>query len=103
MGARSSWSACSLTHHLVVQYSASLIGEYPFNGYILLGDDIVINHDGVAEEYKKVLTGLGVEIQLTKSHVSSDTYEFAKRWFRQGVEITGIPIKGFTENVNRPE
>jgi len=102
MGARSSWAVCSLAHHLVVQYSAFRIGKFPFTGYILLGDDIVINNDSIAQSYKEVLAELGVTIQLTKSHRSLTTYEFAKRWFRDGTEITGVPIKGFVENVKKP-
>jgi len=44
-----------------------------------LGDDIVIKNDNVAQTYIKVLTKLGVEVSSHKTHVSKDTYEFAKR------------------------
>jgi hypothetical protein len=40
------------------------------------------------------MTKLGVKISVPKTHVSKDTYEFAKRWIRGGKEITGIPLKG---------
>lgn len=37
---------------------------------------------------------LGVDISSSKTHTSRDMYEFAKRWIRNGVEITGIPLHG---------
>jgi hypothetical protein len=62
-----------------VHYCASLEGIEDFNQYILLGDDIVIKNDKVAKRYIKVISSLGVEVSLNKTHVSKDTYEFAKR------------------------
>jgi hypothetical protein len=52
MGAYSSWAAFTLTHHLVVHWCAKLCGYDDFQDYILLGDDIVIKNDKVAEKYK---------------------------------------------------
>lgn len=102
MGALSSWAIMALTHHIIVQYSSLLVGVYPFKDYILLGDDIVINNDKVAQSYREVMTSLGVELSEHKTHVSDDTYEFAKRWFYQGYEITGLPLTGFIDNFNNP-
>jgi hypothetical protein len=81
MGTYSSWPVFTLTHHLVVQYCAHLCGfkDLSFNQYILLGDDIVIKNDDVARMYIRVMTRMGVEISTNKTHVSKDTYEFAKR------------------------
>jgi hypothetical protein len=56
-----------------------LCGISNFKDYILLGDDIVIKNDKVASKYIKIMTRLGVDISLHKTHVSKDTYEFAKR------------------------
>lgn len=102
MGAYSSWAAFTITHHLVVHYSAYLCGIMNFNDYILLGDDIVIKNDKVAKRYIKIMTKLGVDISSSKTHVSIDTYEFAKRWIKNGREITGIPLKGLFNNWNNP-
>jgi hypothetical protein len=44
-----------------------------------LGDDIVIKNDKVAQLYVKWTNYLGVDISMHKTHVSNDTYEFAKR------------------------
>lgn len=100
MGAYSSWAAFTLSHHLVVHYCAYLEGIHNFDQYIILGDDIVLKHDAVAKRYMRVMGRLGVELSVSKTHVSKDTYEFAKRWFNQGVEVTGLPIKGIVNNVH---
>nr|QDH89715.1 MAG: RNA-dependent RNA polymerase [Mitovirus sp.] len=102
MGARSSWAMFTLTHHLLVQYAAYLVGVYPFKDYILLGDDIVITNDAVAEKYVELITELGVGISPHKSHVSETTYEFAKRWFHNGVEVTGFPLNSVLTTITKP-
>jgi hypothetical protein len=43
------------------------------------------------------MSTLGVEISFTKTHVSKDTFEMAKRWHYKGVEVTPAPIHGFWE------
>lgn len=102
IGARSSWAVFTLSHHLVVQYAAYLAGVYPFKDYILLGDDIVIANDAVAEQYVKLVTDLGVKTSPSKTHVSLTTYEFAKRWFHNGVEVTGFPVNSVLSTLNSP-
>lgn len=79
------------------------MGLYPFREYILLGDDIVIYHNQVAEKYLQIIEKLGVEISRAKSHISEDTYEFAKRWFHKGIEISPIPLAGFVDNWHSPK
>lgn len=104
MGAYSSWAAFSLCHHLVVHFCAKLAGfhNFEFDQYILLGDDIVIKNDIVAKHYKTIMASLGVELSIAKTHVSKDTYEFAKRWIKLGNEITPFPILGLVENIHNP-
>jgi hypothetical protein len=102
IGARSSWAMFTLSHHLVVQYAAHLVGVYPFKDYILLGDDIVITNDEVALKYVELMTGLGVEISNHKTHVSLTTYEFAKRWFHHGIEVTGFPVNSIKSTLEAP-
>jgi len=68
-----------LTHHFIVYYAARLNGFKSFDQYIILGDDIVIKNDNIAKTYIDIMTGLGVEISVAKTHVSNHTYEFAKR------------------------
>lgn len=94
MGAYSSWAMLALTHHIIVQVAAHRSGVIPrsewFRDYALLGDDIVIANDLVASNYKAIMTDLGVEINMTKSHVG-DCCEFAKRWIHSSLgEISPI-------------
>jgi hypothetical protein len=83
-----------------------LNGFKSFNQYIILGDDIVIKNDAIAETYIEVMEGLGVEISVQKTHKSKNTYEFAKRWirpFEHVKELTGIPLKGIISNFKNPQ
>lgn len=97
MGAYSSWATFTLSHHIIVQISAIQVGKYPTKDYILLGDDIVIGGADLAEAYRSNMSMLGVDISSHKSHVSSNTYEFAKRWFKDGQECSGIQVGAFLE------
>jgi len=49
------------------------------------------------------MSRLGVEISRNKTHVSKDTYEFAKRWISRGQEITGLPLRGILTNIKYPK
>nr|UPW42199.1 MAG: putative RNA dependent RNA polymerase [Xinjiang mito-like virus 61] len=102
MGSYSSWIAFTITHHLLVHWCGFLCGYDDFNQYILLGDDIVIKNDKVARKYISWCKSLGVDISEAKTHVSKDTYEFAKRWFHRGNEITGLPMVGIINNIGNP-
>jgi hypothetical protein len=104
MGTYSSWAVFTLTHHLLVHYCAYINGIDNFNQYILLGDDIVIKNDIIAKSYIKILTSMGVEVSLNKTHMSLHTYEFAKRWIRPFTkeELTGLPLKGIISNFKNP-
>lgn len=90
MGAYSSWAMLALTHHVIVKLAACRAGESNFTNYALLGDDIVINHDKVAEQYKVIMATLGVQINLSKSLISNDLVEFAKRWKGPGCDISPL-------------
>jgi hypothetical protein len=79
MGARSSWAVFALSHHVLIRYAARLLGLKNFHHYILLGDDVVINHHGVAMQYLRLLKILGVDTSTSKTHISRERYEFAKR------------------------
>jgi hypothetical protein len=79
MGTYSSWAAFTLAHHFIVYYAARINGFSTFTQYIILGDDIVIKNDNIAKTYRDIMESLGVEISVQKTHVSKDTYEFAKR------------------------
>lgn len=62
IGALSSWPALALTHHFVVQLAAHRVGLFPFYGYRVLGDDIVIAGESVARSYESVCRELEIPI-----------------------------------------
>lgn len=94
MGAYSSWCAMALTHHYLVRLAGLKAGIPHFRDYALLGDDLVIANAAVATEYRKLLSILDMPVSEAKTHVSEDTYEFAKRWVHKGEEITGFAVSG---------
>lgn len=65
--------------------------------YALLGDDIVIGDSRVGELYMKVIKSLHVDYSLAKTHRSANFFEFAKRIFYMGEEITPFPISAMKE------
>lgn len=100
MGAYSSWSTFTITHHFilfVIHRELKLDNYY----YQILGDDIVIWHDKVAERYLEMMKELDVGISIPKSNISFNMYEFAKRVFIDGVEVTGIQLGGFVHTVDK--
>nr|DBA07245.1 TPA_asm: RNA-dependent RNA polymerase [Gigaspora rosea mitovirus 1] len=98
MGAYSSWATFAICHHVIVRAAAKRAGlPATFRDYVLLGDDIVIANDEVAKHYRKIMSELGVSFSETKTHVSKDTYEFAKRWIHRGTEVTGAPLGSLFE------
>jgi hypothetical protein len=70
------------------------VGIPHFRDYALLGDDLVIANAAVATEYRALLSVLDMPVSEEKTHVSVDTYEFAKRWVHKGDEITGFSVSG---------
>lgn len=98
MGAYSSWATFAICHHVVVRAAAKRAGlPATFRDYVLLGDDIVIANDEVALHYRAIMTELGVSFSEAKTHVSKDTYEFAKRWIHRGTEVSGAPLGSLFE------
>jgi hypothetical protein len=96
MGAYSSWATMSLTHHLIVQI-ASIRASCPYWSYCILGDDIVIWDSRLAEEYRTLLLHLDMPISDQKTHVSKHVFEFCKRWYFNGKEVTGFSVSGLWE------
>lgn len=77
MGALSSWAMLALTHHMLVQFAyfrsvnkpltihrgiGGSKGWKPFQGYSILGDDVVINDRRVAPQYVRLMREIGVGI-----------------------------------------
>jgi hypothetical protein len=96
MGGLSSWPGLAITHHFIMQLAArnvyGPIGWY--TNYEILGDDLVIFDRLVADEYLRIMTGLGCEINMTKSIVSHHrpVFEFAKRTCYAGNIVSGVSL-----------
>lgn len=99
MGALSSWAMLALTHHFLVQVSAWQIGFVKpgrlYRNYALLGDDLVICDRAVAKSYLRLMSQIGVTINLNKSILSPSGkgLEFAKRTFIDGIDVSPISFR----------
>lgn len=103
MGAYSSWNSFALTHHYVVYYCCRELGiQWSEASYVLLGDDIVIKDDKLAKKYMEVMTELGLCFSLQKSHISPHCFEFAKRFFFNGSEVTPFPVDALLSTRRSP-
>lgn len=80
----------ALTHHVIVRYAANQAGIANFDSYCVLGDDVVIANDLVAEKYLQIMETLGVSISLGKSIVSDRFTEFAKKLRGPTTEFTPL-------------
>jgi len=60
----------------------------------------VIQGNNVASAYKKLILSLGVEISETKTLESKDSFEFAKRFFYKGEEVTSFPTQAISITSN---
>lgn len=101
MGAYSSWPIFALTHGLLVGFLASRIGA-PMTCFKVLGDDIVIRHDKLNIQYQEMLGILDVPISKSKTMSSKLVFEFAKRWYYKGTEISPFPLAALHEHLTFP-
>jgi hypothetical protein len=69
----------AITHHVIVKCSAIKCGLIDFKDYCILGDDVVIANDDVANEYINLMAILGLSINKQKSVESLNFTEFAKK------------------------
>nr|WAY16602.1 putative RNA-dependent RNA polymerase [Rhizoctonia solani mitovirus 121] len=96
MGGLSSWPALAVTHHWILQLSASRALGYKgwYDNYEILGDDLVMFDKAVADEYLAIMSELGCEINLSKSirSHSRPVFEFAKRTCWGDKIVSGISM-----------
>nr|UIW13815.1 MAG: RNA-dependent RNA polymerase [Rhizoctonia solani mitovirus 43] len=96
MGAKTSWAMLAVAHHWLVQRAAYDVYGKPtwFMEYEVLGDDIVIFDELVAQRYQEILSDLGLEININKSIISKDrpVFEFAKRVCWSYAIVSGISL-----------
>jgi hypothetical protein len=81
MGLYGSFSMFALTHHAILHTLSKQIGimvnDQGTLPYRILGDDIIISDDLLAEAYKAYIKKIGVEISKSKTISSSSAAEFA--------------------------
>jgi len=101
MGALSSWAMLAVTHHFLVQFAYRRAYKVPmslpftadtwYTGYELLGDDIILFDQLVAQEYLILLDEIGVPINTTKSVVATvPVTEFAKVTSHLGNNVSAL-------------
>lgn len=100
MGALSSWAMLALTHHLVVQLAATRAGVIKqnewYDNYELLGDDIILFDDLVADQYLLIMQEIGVPINTAKSVLANNAVtEFAKVTSYFGHNVSPVSWKMF--------
>lgn len=102
MGALSSFNSLAITHHLIVQlchrkaYSLNLIEALWWEGYELVGDDVIIFDEKVALEYLSFMEKIGVPINLAKSVISRKKgIDFLKITGLNGVDVSAVSWKMF--------
>lgn len=101
MGFYSSWASFTLSHHLIMYICCERASvKWSSSEYMLLGDDIIIWNDRLAVEYRNLINVIGVEISDIKTHISSRFFEFAKRYFFNGNEISPLSSK-FPSTIGR--
>lgn len=100
MGFYTSWPLTTLCHHFLIYVCCQEIGiSWKRAKYRLLGDDIIIFDDDLASKYQEIISLIGMDIQLQKSHIGNSLFEFAKRIYTPFGEISPFSIKaGLSES-----
>jgi len=98
MGAYSSWASFAVAHHFVMYDSCRELGmDWSTAKYVILGDDVLVGDASLAFAYQARLASLGVVVSLEKTLVSQNTFEFAKRYFHKGMEVTPFPVSAVVD------
>lgn len=107
MGAKSSFHMMAFFHHAIVQFAffrvcmATNTEASWFEDYCIVGDDVIIADEAVAEQYLRIMSELGVGVGIHKSLISSMkgrlVTEFIKKtWYspKKGIihDVSAMPI-----------
>jgi hypothetical protein len=93
MGFGPSFHLAAITHKFILDACAERVGQEPHRKYVVIGDDVAIFNDDIAEEYYKVMTALGVDINLEKSLSSNEVSEFCKKLILPSGELPGKRVR----------
>jgi hypothetical protein len=105
MGAYGSWPLCSLAHHLLVEYGAAGIKDVK-SKYRLIGDDLIITDERIAQNYETNVKALGLNINFDKTvkseaNSTNSAAEIAKQLYLNGISLTPI-TPGLVRNLRQP-
>lgn len=96
IGAKTSWAVFALTHHTVLRLLCRF-HRVSRECYVIIGDDIVISNENVANSYITLLNDFGVPYSKDKTispynvkRNNLSVAEFAKRLFCNGVEYSPL-------------
>lgn len=94
MGLYTSWASLAITNHYLVKLAAFLVGKPNFSDYLVLGDDVVIAGNDVAEKYSSLLVMIGVGVRPIKSVQPShlQAAEFASKFIVMGKNLSPLPV-----------
>jgi hypothetical protein len=99
MGGQTSFPALGYIHHRIIWYCFG--GRKKALGrYLILGDDMATICKKAYKRYLEVLKILGI---MFTNNVSKVGFEFAKRVFIKGVEVTGAYNSALAANIHQPE
>jgi hypothetical protein len=93
MGFGPSFHLAAITHKFILDACAERVGRRSHNKYVVIGDDVAIFDDEIADEYYKVMTALGVDINLEKSLSSNEVSEFCKKLILPSGELPGKRVR----------
>lgn len=97
MGLLSSWAALALLHHCIIAFAYSLVNPHkpvPTHYYRVLGDDIVISDESLANAYLHVCAELGITLSIPKSYRASTIANFASQVIsNKGENYSPISLK----------
>jgi len=101
MGGYSSFGALDLFHHLLIQFSAFVVGRFDigkrneiYTNYRVLGDDVVIGDADVAASYFDTCIGFQIPISKNKSLVSkSGVFTFVSEVFKGKTCLSPLSLR----------
>lgn len=89
----------AVIHHTLVWLAAGS-RQQSEGKYLILGDDIVIFNENIYQKYTDLLTNFGISYT---NNISTVGFEFAKRLFHLGREITGAYTSSLYASRQIPE
>jgi hypothetical protein len=92
MGFQGSFPFLAIGQHGLIRLAAQNLGISAKDRYVVLGDDVVISHDALHKEYRRLLKAYDIPISEHKSISSPNLAEFAgfvitKRGYFKGTKL----------------